>query len=265
MAVETFRTWARSNLARATTARTVFMRHAVARTTQSPVPSAAAVSPASVASASVARVSHSLAASLKGLIVSVLDAILNIGTFLVIALGFGIWSSWAMIEHGSSLTTRSNGPWVLWTAAGKPEADPYTRAHFARVGSLPLSPTAIHAWEAHVDEDGQKLHSSCEYAVEGTELAVDWWSLAVFDEQGGLITNAANRYAFNSRTMARSPDGSYLVALARDARPGNWLPTGGAGRLVLVMSQLAPRPNATSAEVTAAARALPSVRRLGCR
>ncbi len=81
-------------------------------------------------------------------VVGALDALINIAVFVAISLGFGIWSSWVMVENGSSLTTRTSGEWVLWSSAGRPDADPYTRAHFSRLGSLPLSTTAIHTWEA---------------------------------------------------------------------------------------------------------------------
>ena len=202
---------------------------------------------------------------LRTIIVGAIDAILNVGVFVAIALGFGIWSSWILVERGSGLTTKTSGAWVMWLSAGRPDADPYTRAHFSRSGSLPLSSTAIHTWEARVDDDGQKLHSSCEYAMQGDGLEGDWWSLAVFDEKGRLIANAAERYAYNARTIALGADGSYIVTLARDARPGNWLPTGGAGRLVLVMTRPAPRPNATAAELQAATRGLPAIRRIACR
>lgn len=198
-------------------------------------------------------------------IVRAVEMALNLAAFIGIALIGGVWSSWIMVEQGSALYTQSSGAWVLWTAAGRTDADPYTRAHFARQGSLPLSTTAVHAWEARVDDDGQKLHSSCEYVLEGDGLLADWWSLAVFDERGSLIANPAERYAYNTRTAALSPDGGLIVTLAREARPGNWLPTGGAGRLVLIMSRPAPRPNATAIEIQAARRGLPAIRRITCR
>ena len=199
------------------------------------------------------------------MVVSAIDAVLNVVVFVAIALGFGIWSSWVLVERGAGLTTKTNGAWVMWTVAGRPDADPYTRAHFARTGSLPLSSTAVHTWEARVDDEGQRLHSSCEYALQGDGLEGDWWSLTVFDEKGKLIANAAERYSYTARTIALGADGSYIVTLARDARPGNWLPTGGAGRPVLVLTRTAPHPNSTTAELEAAMRGLPAIRRIACR
>lgn len=206
-----------------------------------------------------------MAGRIRELVIVALEAALNVGVFVVVALGFGIWSSWALVEGGSRLTNRVSGSWVLWTNAGRPDADPYTRAHFARLGSLPLSTTAVYTWEARADDEGQKLHSSCEYVLQGEGLVDDWWSLAVFDEKGNQIPNSADRHAYNAGTIALGTDGNYIVTLARDARPGNWLPTGGAGRLVLVLSRPAPRPNATPAEIDAAGRGLPAIRRIACR
>src|SRR5690606_22606490 len=165
-------------------------------------------------------------------------------------------SSWYMIEIGTPLTTVKAGPWVSWPAAGTPTADPYTRARTARHGSLPISGTVAQVWEARTDSTGQRLHSSCDYVVTGRGLNEGWWTIALYDDSGHLIPNAAGRHAFNSSTIMRRPDGSFLVSLARDARPGNWLPTGGAGRLTLVLTLI---------EAGDASGALPEIRRVACR
>jgi hypothetical protein len=55
-----------------------------------------------------------------------------------------------------------------------------------------------------------------------------------------------------------------MVALARDARPGNWLPTGGAGRLALTLTTI----DATTpvlVKAGAAPKPLPAIRRVQCR
>lgn len=180
----------------------------------------------------------------------------NVGLFAGIALLLGIGSSWYMIEIGTPLTTVKAGPWVSWPAAGTPTADPYTRARTARHGSLPISGTVAQVWEARTDSTGQRLHSSCDYAVTGRGLNEGWWTIALYDDSGHLIPNAAGRHAFNSSTIMRRPDGGFLVSLARDARPGNWLPTGGAGRLTLVLTLI---------EAGDASGALPEIRRVACR
>lgn len=184
--------------------------------------------------------------------------------FIGIVLILGLGTSWYMIDVGSPLTTDSHGPWSTWTSAGRADADPYTRAHFARFGTLPLSAEVSLTYIAFTDNDGHRLHSSCDYAVEGREPGTSWWSLTVFDDGGELIANAAQRYSFSSQSIALRPDGTYLVALARDARPGNWLPTGGAGRLALVLTTLDPSAPVL-AKPTDEQTPLPVIRQVQCR
>ncbi len=183
-----------------------------------------------------------------------------IGTVLILGLG----TSWYMIDVGSPLTTKQQGPWTGWVSAGRSDADPYTRAHFARLGSLQLSTELIKTYVAERDDDGGRLHSSCEYVVEGSLLDTDWWSLTAFDDRGELIPNSAKRFSYTSDTVAVRPDGSFIASLGRDARPGNWLPTGGAGSLTLVLTTLDPgTPLLDDANGTQLS--LPEIRRLKCR
>jgi hypothetical protein len=163
-------------------------------------------------------------------------ALLNLALFLGVALGGGLGSAWYMIEAGSRLSTRSFGPWVTWPTAGRPDADPYTRAHISRNGLLPLSSTSELTFKAKTDSRGARLTSSCDYGVVMEEFDPVWWGLAAYDGQGRLIANAAERHAFNSSTAMRELDGRTVITLARDARPGNWLPSGRSSRVVLVLT-----------------------------
>lgn len=185
--------------------------------------------------------------------------------FLGIVLIGGLGTSWYMVEAGSALTTKSHGPWLMWTNAARADADPYTRAHFARVGALPLSTEVAETYLARTDSDGSRLHSSCDYTLEGRDLAKQWWSLAVFDDDGYLIANVANRHVFTSDTIALQPNGSYIVTLARDARPGNWLPTGGAGRLTAVFTILDLGLGVSERDALDEGARLPVIRKGTCR
>lgn len=191
----------------------------------------------------------------------------NIGLFVGLVLLLGIGSSWYMIDVGTRLTTERQGPWVAWTQAASRDVDPYTRAHFARKGSLPLSGSIATTYEARFDGEGQRLHSSCEYLIESGPLDAAWWSLAVYDDYGLLIPNTADRHAFDSQTLAPNADGSFYIVLARDARPGNWLPVGGAGRLTLQLTLLQPHIAQLAVDPSAETRrlALPVIRRIACR
>lgn len=190
--------------------------------------------------------------------------IANILLFVVVAVAGGLGSSWYMIERGSALTTKRIGPWTAWTAAGRPDADPYTRAHFMRRGMLPVSTALAVTYEAIVDNERERLHSSCEYIIDGAEPPDGrFWTISVFDEQGQLIPNPADRYSYNSATVLRAPGNRLQIALARSARPGNWLPTGGAGRITLVMSveEIAQSPG----EASRTPWQPPEIRRTACR
>jgi hypothetical protein len=191
-------------------------------------------------------------------------AIVNIVVLAGLTLLGGAGSAWYMIEAGSRFSTRSFGPWTTWVAAGRPDADPYTRAHIARNGLLPVSSTLEMTFQAKTDSQGARLTSSCDYAITMPTPEPVWWTLAVFDGQGRLIQNAADRYAFNIHTAMREPDGRPTINVARDARPGNWLPSGRSGRIIVVLTVQDPAFAAATHDGSAA-KALPEIRRSACR
>ena len=183
--------------------------------------------------------------------------------FLGAVLILGLGTSWYMVDVGTKLTTERHGPWVAWTSSGKADADPYTRAHFARLGTLQLTSDLALTYLAYTDSEGNRLHSSCDYVVEGRDASDHWWSLTVFNDRGDLISNAAQRHAYTSQSVALRPDGSFAVGLGREASPGNWLPTGGAGRLALMYTTFeAATPMLGKSEQP---RVLPVIRRVQCR
>lgn len=165
----------------------------------------------------------------------------GVATFAATMLLAGVGSSWLLIQSGTALNTSTIGAWVEWPAAARGDADPYTRSRMARYGILPLNGRIAATFEARRDNDGQRLHSSCEYSIRSQPIKGNWWSLAVYDGNGLLIPNAGNRYSFDSSTIITRPDGSFIISLAREARAGNWLPVGGAGRLTLVLTVLQPK------------------------
>ena len=204
---------------------------------------------------------HQLKKRLSASINKIADWALFLGVVLIG--GFG--SSWYMVEAGSLLTTRTVGPWMLWTAAARADADPYTRAHFARLGALPMSTEVTETYFAQTDSAASRLNSSCDYSVEGRDLPRQWWSLTMFDDHGRLISNVTERYTFTSDTIALNPNGTFLISMARDARPGNWLPTGGAGRISLVFTVLDLGLGVSERDSLDDAERLPVIRRGQCR
>lgn len=188
--------------------------------------------------------------------------LINLVIVLFVALALGIGSAWYLVDRGFGLTTQRVGPWAAWTSAGRPDADPYTKAHLARSGRLPITAASAVYYLASTDDDGRALRPDCEYAVEGRPLNASWWSIAVYDEDGRLLPNPAGRHAFSNHDMARSPDGGFRLTLAPNARPGNWLPTGGNRELRLALRAYASRSYTWSLQEVAAR--LPRIVRVAC-
>jgi hypothetical protein len=183
---------------------------------------------------------------------------------LMLAVSVGVWSSRYMVARGSPLSADMYGPWQQWRDIGRESADPYTRAHMITTGKLRISADSAGTFEARTDSQGARLHSSCNYVLDGSNMRGLWWSLAVFDARGNLIANDADRYEFTADTVAPNPNGSFVVSLGRDARPGNWLPTSGAGRLVLVFTVLDPATGLSAEERATRDKLLPVITREGC-
>jgi hypothetical protein len=169
---------------------------------------------------------------IRGFFRTVSDWALFIGIVLI----GGIGSHWYMVHAGSTFSVTRIGPWESWSNAARYNTDPYTRAHFARLGILPSSADISRTYVARTDSTGKELYSSCDYTIEGHDFAARWWAMTVFDGDGALIPNPAGRHAFSRETVAIAPDGRFIISVARDARPGNWLPTGGAGSLAVMLT-----------------------------
>ena len=186
--------------------------------------------------------------------------------FAVAGVGGGLGTAWYMVEAGSRLSTRTFGPWTTWTAAGRPDADPYTRAHTFRNAPAAACLDA----GAHLSRQDRQQRRAAALRHANTPSSIEpldgaWWSLAAFDARASLIPNSAERHAFNSDTVMREPDGRAVITLARDARPGNWLPIGGGGRITLVLTVQDAAWRAASVHEGGAAKPLPDIRRMICR
>jgi hypothetical protein len=192
--------------------------------------------------------------------------LLHLIVLFALALLLGIGSAWYMIEYGSPLTTKRVGPWASWMSEGNPNADPYTKAHLARSGRLPLTSTTARYFFARTDSGGRQLTSACEYSIEGSALDARWWSIAVYDEHGSVIENPSERYSFNSDEAIRRNDGTYRITLANNARPENWLPSGSGPErnLALMLRIYGPRETDSSGIGQVPDDRLPKIERKAC-
>src|SRR4051795_6159949 len=78
-----------------------------------------------------------------------------------------------------------------------------------------------------VDADGNQLYGSHHYRYIGAvHIPGSWWSVTLYDQDGSLIENADERYAFTSFNAIPEDDGSIVVDIApvRPEQALNWLP-----------------------------------------
>jgi hypothetical protein len=108
-------------------------------------------------------------------------------------------------------------------------------AAIARSGELPVGLGDGVAFAARRDDNGRPLDGRCEVTVRGTTPQARYFTLTLYDLEGRLVANSVRRYGFTSQELIRNPDGSIDVVIAPRARSGNWLPTGGIDRYMLVL------------------------------
>lgn len=154
---------------------------------------------------------------------------------LTIAAAVGLGSTWAALSRGVAFGAISIGAWAAWPKTGTRDIDPYARATIARTGELPVGSGDGVAFLARADDNGRSLDGRCDIVVSGSTPQARYWTITLYDPQGRLIANALDRQGFTSQEILRRTDGSFEIMIAPRARPGNWLPTGGADNYVLLL------------------------------
>lgn len=154
---------------------------------------------------------------------------------LLIATVVGLGATWMTATRGTDLGTLTIGSWTARPRSGSSDIDPYARASIARSGELPLGTGDGVAFTATVDDDNRPLDGRCDVVVNGVTPAARFWTLTLYDAKGRLIPNSLQRYGFTSQEIVRGSDGSFEIRVAARSRAGNWLPTGGLERYVLVL------------------------------
>lgn len=153
----------------------------------------------------------------------------------IIAAALGLGLTWLALSRGTAFGAMSIGAWNAWPRTGTIEIDPYARAALARSGELPIASGDGVAFFARSDDQGRALDGRCDVALDGITPTARFWTITLYDPDGRLVANASDRYGFTSQEIVRHADGSFEVVVAPRARAGNWLPTGGAERYVLVL------------------------------
>ena len=181
---------------------------------------------------------------------------------LILAAAIGLGATWFTLTRGVAFGAMTVGAWTAWPKTGSLDIDPYARATIARTGALPIGVGDGVAFFARTDDAGHPLDGRCTFLVSGMTPAARYWTITLYDPDGKLVANAVDRHSFTSDEIVRDNSGNFAITVAPLARPGNWLPTGGVDKFVLVL-RLYDTPIGVSTGTTKEGP-MPSVVRKGC-
>jgi hypothetical protein len=151
-----------------------------------------------------------------------------------IAASVGLGTTLFALQEGTPFGAFTVGAWSAWPRTGTSDIDPYARALIARSGELPMGAGDGIAFVANKDDSGKSLDGRCDVVVSGVTPQARFWTLTLYDPDGKLVGNSLGRYGFSSQEVVRNSEGAIEIEVAPRARAGNWLPTGGTERYMLV-------------------------------
>ena len=162
---------------------------------------------------------------------------LLLGSFFAFAVAtlIGLGATYLALTRGAAFGALTIGAWTAWPKTGTAEADPYARAAIARTGQLPIGLGDGVSFSAHADDNGKIFNGRCDVVMSGTTPTARFWTLTLYNVDGQLVANSVNRYGFTSQEIVRHADGGFEIVVAPRANSGNWLPTGGIERYLLVL------------------------------
>jgi hypothetical protein len=154
---------------------------------------------------------------------------------LAVAAIVGLGLTYFALTRGAAFGGLSIGSWTARPKTGTLDADPYTRATFARTGQLPIALGDGVSFTAQSDDGGKPLDGRCDVILSGVTPAARFWTMTLYNADGELVANSVNRFGFTSQEIVRRADGSFEIVAAPRATTGNWLPTGGVERYTLIL------------------------------
>lgn len=152
-----------------------------------------------------------------------------------VAAVIGLGLTWIALSEGTAYGGVTIGAWTAWPKNGTPGIDPYARAIVARTGELPVGSGDGVAFYARTDDAGTVLDGRCDVVLSGVTPQARFWTITLYDLDGQMVANSLRRQGFTSQEVIRRADGSFEMTVGPRARSGNWLPTGGVERYVLVL------------------------------
>lgn len=156
---------------------------------------------------------------------------------LAIAIGLGGYSVWYALNAQDGVGAIRIGQWTAFPEVGTLNADPYSKARVAREGVLALGQAEGLAFVAERDDAGELLKRECTYTIEGGYPTARFWTLYAADRSLGVIdTGKPRQSALQSYEVLRRPDNSVVISVGSRPAPGNWLLTGGSGKMYFVLT-----------------------------
>ena len=154
-----------------------------------------------------------------------------VGAVLIVAASFFV----ARATTVKSLTSQTsifdtfedvNGTWLFSDKIGAAAASGVERARVALGGPLGLSAKEAVYFVTQQDDDGAPLRSQCTYRITGPTIDTRWWSLALYDTiTQHYVPNAENRSSWNSVSVPREDDGTWVIHVAPTPQAESWLPS----------------------------------------
>jgi hypothetical protein len=187
------------------------------------------------------------------------------GTLLafIIAAAIGLGATWFAITQSTAYGGVTIGAWTAWPKVGTVGIDPYARAMVARSGELPVGSGDGVAFYARSDDAGWPLDGRCDTVLAGITPQARYFTITLYDYDGRLVANSVERHGFTSQEIMRRSDGTFEITVGPRARPGNWLPSGGIERYLLVL-RLYDTPIGVATR-TGREAPMPSISRKACR
>jgi hypothetical protein len=155
----------------------------------------------------------------------------------------------------------ASGPWETGKSFGTLDASTLTRAKVALSGLLALPAKEAMYFTAQNDSDGRALDGRCTYDVRGGQLDGRWWSVTLYEGEGWLVKNAANRWSIPASAVSPDAQGRWSFTVSPDAQSGSWLPTGSVEAFDLTLRLYHPSADIIKSPETAQ---LPIIDRKGC-
>jgi hypothetical protein len=154
---------------------------------------------------------------------------------LMAGAAIGLGMTYYALSHDTAFGSSTMGSWTMQRDIGTVNANPYGRASIAHLGHLPIALGDGVSLIAKTDDDGNVLDGRCDVVVTGITPPARFWTLTLYAPSGDLVANSIDRYGFTSQEIVRQTNGDFSIIVRPRVSAGNWLPTGGIERYILIL------------------------------